>query len=178
MPIVPDPLHPAIIHFPVVLILLGTFVAFAAVFWRKNHVPILAAVVLMLGALGAWVAVETGKSDGGLVEGLSSQGEALLDAHQDWAKRTLIIAAVAAMAAVASGLLFRHSRTARAVAVATALFAGLASYGVYETGHRGGALVFRHGVGVDRAATGQTVEETKSITPAPKPAGDTNHLGD
>ncbi len=148
MPAIPDPLHPAIIHFPVVLILLGTFVAFVAVFWRKHHAPVLGAALLTLGALGAWAAVETGKSDGGLAENLSPQAAALLDEHQDWAEHTLTLAAIAAVAGIASVWLFRFPRIARAVAVATALIASLASYALYQTGHRGGALVFRHGVGV------------------------------
>jgi uncharacterized membrane protein len=164
MPVMPDPLHPAIIHFPVVLILLGTFVACAAVFWRKHSVPALAAVLLALGALGAWVAVETGKSDGGLAENLSPQAEALLDAHQNWAERTLTLAAIAAVAAVASAWLFRRPRAARALAVVAALIAGAASFALYQTGHRGGALVFRHGLGVDVAAPAMSAEGSANTT--------------
>src|ERR1019366_8839421 len=153
MPVIPDPLHPAIIHFPVVLILLGTFAACAAVFWRKYYVPVLAAALLALGALGAWVAVETGESDGGLAENLSPQAETLLEAHQNWAERTLTFAALAAVAAAVSLGLFRFPRAARAAAVAAALIAGVASYALYQTGHRGGALVFRHGLGVNLTAS-------------------------
>jgi uncharacterized membrane protein len=152
MPTLPDPLHPAIVHFPVVLILLGTIAAFAAIFWRKNLMPALAAVLLTFGALGAWVAMETGESDGGIEESLSAPAEMLLDAHEDWAKRTMAAAAAAAVAAVVSLLLIKFPRAARAVGVATALIAGVASYAVYETGHRGGQLVFRHGAGVNLAA--------------------------
>lgn len=148
MPALPDPLHPAIIHFPVVLILLGTCAALVAIFWRKNHVPILAAALLTLGALGAWVAVQTGKSDGGLLVTLSPQAEALLDQHQDWGQRTLFIALAAAIIAIASAVLIRFPRLARITAAAAALTAVTASYGVYQTGHRGGALVFHHGAGV------------------------------
>jgi uncharacterized membrane protein len=148
MPALPDPLHPAIIHFPVVLILMGTAAAVAAIFWRRNELPALTAALLTLGALGAWVAVQTGKSDGGLVLGLSRQGEALLEEHEAWGQRTMIIAASAALTALAAALLFRFPRLARTAAMVTALIAITASYGIYETGHRGGMLVFRHGVGV------------------------------
>jgi uncharacterized membrane protein len=173
MPVMPDPLHPAIIHFPVVLILLGTFAACAAVFWRKHYVPILAAALLAMGALGALVAVQTGKSDGGLAENLSPQAEALLDAHQNWAERTLTLAAIAAVAAVASVWLFRHSRAARATAIAAALIAGAASYALYQTGHRGGALVFRHGLGVNLTAPvtpGAGTASATSVQPATETA--------
>jgi uncharacterized membrane protein len=149
MNLIPDPLHPAVVHFPIVLILLGTLVSFVAVFWRKGYVPAFAAALLALGAVGAWVAVETGESDGGLVEDTAPAVEQLVEAHEDWAKRTLTFAVIAAVIAIGSAALFRFPRVARGVGVAAALTAGVASWAVYETGHRGGALVYRHGAGVN-----------------------------
>lgn len=148
----PDPLHPAIVHFPIVFILLGTVVAVAAIFWRRYQLPLLAGLLLGLGAVGAWVAVETGESDGGLVENISPQGESLLDSHENWARRTLIVAAVAAAAAGVSVGLFWYPRAARGVGVVAAAIALAASYAVYQTGHRGGALVYKHGAGVSSSA--------------------------
>lgn len=149
----PDPLHPAIVHFPVVLIVLGAAAAIVALIWRKGYLPHFAAALLALGATGAWVAVETGESDGGLLENTTPQMESLIDAHEDWAKRTFTAASAAAVAAVASLLLFRFPRAARAVAAITALAALWAGYAVYQTGHRGGALVFKHGAGVEIASS-------------------------
>lgn len=151
MNLIPDPLHPAIVHFPIVLILLGSAVAVGAAVWRKHHLPLIAGVLLALGAIGAWVGVETGESDGGLVESGAPQAESLLDEHEDWAKRTLAASATAATLAILSLALVRFPRAARATAVLTALAAIGASYAVYETGHRGGALVFKHGAGVGSA---------------------------
>ena len=150
-PAIPDPLHPALVHFPIVLILLGTGLSILAVFWRKGYVPGFAAALLVMGALGAWAAVASGKSDGGLVENTSAGVSALLDAHETWAERTLTAAAFAAVIAVASVGLFRFPRAARGVAVAAALAAMVAAWTVYETGHRGGALVYQHGTGVKTA---------------------------
>jgi uncharacterized membrane protein len=141
MNLMPDPLHPAVVHFPIVLILLGAAAAIVAAFWRGGHLPRFAALLLALGALGAWVAVETGESGGGLLETGSPQMENLVDAHQTWAKRTFALAIVAAAAAVASALVGRWPRYARGVAVVAAVASAAAAYAVYETGHRGGALV-------------------------------------
>lgn len=152
MNLVPDPLHPAVVHFPIVLLLLGAAVAILAAFWRKNHLPALAALLLVLGALGAWAAVQSGESDGGLLESGAPQREALVEAHETWAKRTLGISIVAAAAAAASVVAGRWPRLARAVAAVAAVASAAAAYSVYETGHRGGALVYRHGAGVQVAA--------------------------
>ena len=98
------------------------------------------------------MAIQTGESDGGLVEHSSPQAESLLDSHEDWARRTFTVAAVAAVAAVVSVGLRRFPRAARSIAAIAAVAAIGASYAVYETGHRGGALVFKHGAGVATAS--------------------------
>ena len=151
MSIIPNPLHPAVVHFPIVLIVLGAAVSILAVFWRRGYVPTFAATLLALGALGAWAAIETGESDGGLIENAAAQVAPLLDAHEDWAKRTLTAAVIAAV--IAAG------------AVAAALAAGVASWTVYETGHRGGALVYQHGAGVSPPGAATKAEVT---APPPK----------
>jgi len=164
MNFIPDPLHPAIVHFPIVLIVLGAAVSLIAVFWRKGYVPVFAAALLTLGALGAWAAVATGESDGGLVENNTGTAGSLLEAHENWAERTLTAAAVAAVIAIGAAALFRFPRAARAVAVAAALASGVASWTVYETGHRGGALVYQHGAGVNTSTT-TAVAETSGESP-------------
>ena len=163
LPVMPDPLHPALVHFPIVLILLGTGLSILAVFWRKGYVPAFAAVLMVMGALGAWAAVASGKADGGLVENTSAAVGTLLDAHEMWAERTLTAAAVAAVIAVGSvALLRRFPRAARGVAVAAAFAAMVAAWTVYETGHRGGALVYQHGAGVNTTSA-TTVLETSAV---------------
>lgn len=151
MNFIPDPLHPAVVHFPIVLILIGTLMSVVAVFWRKGYVPAFAAALLTLGAVGAWVAKETGESDGGLVESTAPAVEQLIEAHENWAERTLTFAVIAAVTAIGAAALFRFPRVARGVGVAAALSAVVSSWAVYETGHRGGALVYQHGTGVSAA---------------------------
>lgn len=171
MNFVPDPLHPAVVHFPIALLLLGAVMAPVAVFWRRQPVPVVASALLVLGALGTWAAVETGEGDGGLLESGSAQRETLVDAHETWAKRTLGSSIVAAVAAVGSVLAGRWPRTARAVAIVAAMASAAGAYGVYQTGHRGGALVYRHGAGVELATVPSAGPEA-SQGPAPAtPAG-------
>ena len=134
---IPDPLHPAVVHFPIVLIVLGTVAALVAVFRRGGHLPRFAALLLVLGALGAWVALETGEDDGGLLEKGGPQLESLVDAHILWAKWTLAATIVAAVLGVGSALAGRWPRIARAAAVATAIGALLLATRIF----RGAALL-------------------------------------
>ncbi len=170
MNLIPEPLHPAVVHFPIVLILLGGAAAVVAAIWRGGHLPRYAALLLVLGAVGAWVAVETGESSGGLLETGSPQMEALVESHEMWAKRTLTVTIVAAVAAMASIVAARWPGVARGVAILAAAASVAAIYSVYQTGHRGGALVYRHAAG--RMVAGSAVPTAGGAAVAPaKPAG-------
>lgn len=147
----PSPLHAAVVHFPIVLVLLGALVALAAVFSRRWNLPLLAAVLLTLGAVGAVVAVGSGQNEGELV---SSAGviEQVLDQHEAWARHTRTAAIVAALLAIATIAASRWTKTSRALAPTAAAAALIAGWCVAQTGHYGGQLVYRHGAGVNLTA--------------------------
>ena len=163
----PSPLHPAVVHFPIVLLLFGAVIAVAAAFTKRWQLPQLAAVLLVLGAIGTVVAVQTGERDGEIV-GETPAIEALLDEHEEWAERTQIAAVVAALlAAVASATTqwmetVRWQMVARGLRIATGVGALLAAWCVGQTGHYGGQLVYRHGAGVNL---------TSAADSAPVPSG-------
>jgi uncharacterized membrane protein len=164
---VPDPLHPAVVHFPIVLLLLGAPLAVVAVFVRRWNLPVLAAVVLALGAGGAIVATWTGGQAAELAGELGGGGEQVLDEHEEWGERARNAGIVAALLAVASAALFRKPVAARAVGAAAALAAVAAAFSVAQAGHYGGQVVYKHGVGVNTAAAGEsppTVEGGKKAS--------------
>ncbi|MEI6351805.1 MAG: DUF2231 domain-containing protein [Verrucomicrobiota bacterium] len=84
----PSPLHPAIVHFPIALILVGAAFALASVFAKQRCLPWVSALLLALGAIGAFVAVQTGESAQEMVGELAGVPDRLLDEHEDWAERT------------------------------------------------------------------------------------------
>ena len=146
----PSPLHPAVVHFPIVLILLGAALGVAAAFIRRWHLPGIAAAILTLGAVGSVVATKTGEREGEMA-GETPGIEILLDQHENWAERTQIAAIIVALLATGAAVTSRWSRASRALSVATAAGALVAALCVAETGHYGGQLVFRHGTGVNLA---------------------------
>ena len=146
----PSPLHPAVVHFPIVLIVLGAVVAVVAAYTRRWHLPGIAAALFVLGAVGSVVATQTGEREGELV-GETSAVEAILDQHENWAERTQFAAILVALLAVGAVVTSRWPGAARGLGVATAVCALFAAVCVAETGHYGGQLVFRHGAGVNLA---------------------------
>ena len=141
----PNPLHPAVVHFPVVIAVLLPFFAVWALWLirrgatprRTWGVPLALAAVLWLSA---WAAVETGENQDERVE--SVVAEKPLSTHEDMAEMFLtasivvMLVAAAGMAPGKAGTLARGLATAGSVVLVV---------GAARVGHSGGQLVYRYG---------------------------------
>ncbi len=165
---IPSPLHPAIVHFPIVLILIGTVMAIAAIFIHRWHLPWLAAGLLLAGSLGGVVATWTGGNEAELAGELSPQAEQVLEQHEEWGERTRNAAVLAAILAIGAVSVSRFAIPARVLSVATAVAALGASYCVAETGHYGGQLVYKYGVGVNTATSSATAAPENGRASSPE----------
>jgi uncharacterized membrane protein len=154
----PDPIHPAIVHFPIVLsVLLPLLVAVAFILARRGT-PVRTAWLAVVGgaamlAASAWVAVETGEQQEERVEQVVT--EAALDTHQDRATLFLWLTVgtlVVTGAGLARGRLGRAARASGAIAALAHLPAG------YLVGHSGGELVYKYGAA--QAYIGNTPDGT------------------
>lgn len=141
----PDPLHPAIVHFPIVFMFLLP-VAAASALWaiRRGGSPrrawaIPCGLALAL-TLSAWLAVETGESQEERVEDTVSDGA--LHPHEEAAERFLLLSGVLLLVSGAGLLGGRAGRSARLATVVGAV--GLAAVGT-QVGHTGGKLVYQYG---------------------------------
>jgi uncharacterized membrane protein len=138
----PSPLHPAIVHFPIVFTVLLPLVALGAL-WaiRRGARPARAwAVPLMAAAAvsgSAWVAVQTGEADEERAEEVA--GEQALHAHEEAAERFLVLSGGVVLLMAAGLLRGPLGRGGRIVASTAALGLVLAGY---QAGHSGGRVVF------------------------------------
>src|SRR5512142_2113369 len=88
-----DALHPLIIHFPVVLLLVAPlFVLMGALLPPRKARPVLAAALLLmlLGAVTVFFAIVTGEAAGNLAD-RTPQINAVLERHEHLAEQTRII---------------------------------------------------------------------------------------
>lgn len=141
----PQPLHPAVVHFPIVLaFLLPVASLFALWAIRRGTAPARAwALPVALAAaltLSAWVAIETGEDQEDRVEAVVP--ERLIDRHAEAAERFLVLAGI--VLAVAGLGLLRGTLGSSARLLATAGAVGLL-IATYQVGSEGGDLVYRHG---------------------------------
>ena len=141
----PDPLHPAVVHFPVVLAVLLPIFAAVALFSIRRGSPFrrawAAPVALVLAlAASSWVAVQTGEGQEERIERVVS--EAPLEAHEEAAELFLALTAALALVVAAGLARGRIGSVARVVGTVGALaLVTLAAW----VGHTGGELVYRHG---------------------------------
>lgn len=169
----PNPLHPAVVHFPIVLALLSPLVAIG-VLWairrgggtRRNW-TFLAALLAAL-ALSAWVSLETGEEQEERVE--DAVAAQPLHAHAGAAETFLVLSGGVLAIALVGFAGGRIGRIARAAATAGTLVLAIA---VVRVGHTGGQLAYRYGAAGlfaqndagSRAGAQETRPSTRSSVP-------------
>jgi uncharacterized membrane protein len=141
----PDPLHPAVVHFPVAIAALAPLAALAAFVairagWlpARSWVAIVALQALLAGS--AWLAIETGEDQEERVERVVR--ESFIEEHEEAAERFLAVTVVALVVSAAGLLRGSGGTVGRA---ATAAAGALALAAAVAVGHSGGELVYRHG---------------------------------
>ncbi len=160
----PDPLHPAVIHFPIVFILAGAVAAVVALFIRGWMVPKYTALLLLLGAAGVFVALNTGEQAEHEAKPLTPAVHEIVEEHEEWADHTRNAVVTAAVLAVISALMGR-GMIARGLALLAAIAAVTAALCVYQTARHGGELVYENGIGVKKLV--RPPAAAVPITPAP-----------
>ena len=155
------PLHPIVVHTPIVLIIVSVVFeligrATDGAWWRKA-----AFAMLIVGVLGADVAVITGDEAGEAAEkhGVPEQA---VDAHEEIAKWTLWIGIAAVLTRAAAG---RAGAARGAVATLGLLLHLTAAVTVGIAAYRGGMLVYEHGAAVKKLS--RPAGPTSARTPAP-----------
>ena len=163
---VPDPLHPAVVHFPIVLIFLGTLFSVLAIFTRRGALPQLTALLLILAAAAAQFAVITGDDGADDVIQRRPDARPLVHDHAEWGERTRTVAVVAAIVAVVALACYRMRGFRRILALVTTLIAATACYCALQAAQQGAAMVYHHGVGVQMAPAGATPAPSATATPS------------
>ena len=140
------PLHPQIVHFVIALLFAGVVFRCIAVTGRAAFTGPAAAVLLLVGTLGAVLAAKSGTDAHGPVERVPGARAAVV-AHEEWGERTRNIFLVVAALEIAA-LIPAAQRWRKGVHLASALVGLAGAFSLYEAGEHGGELVYAYAGGV------------------------------
>ena len=138
--------HPQVVHFAIVLMVVGVVFRLLSLTGRPAFAGPAASVLLLLGAASVVAAAQTGIAAHGPVERVPGSRDAVVE-HEDWGLRARnVFLAVAGLEIVALLLARRrNSRPAHLLSGALGL-AGL--FCLYEAAEHGGELVYSYAGGV------------------------------
>lgn len=139
-------LHPQIVHFTIVLTIVGVAFRLASLVRRSSWFDPAARTLLILAALTAVVSVRTGTAAHGPVERVPGSRPAVQE-HEEAGERAQYILIALGLLELA-GLAMRESKRANIVNAAAAVVGLAAVFGVYEAGKHGGELVYAYAGGV------------------------------
>lgn len=132
-------LHPAVVHFPIALGVVGALLAVVYLLLRKEWLRWFAPILLSIALLGAVAAYFSGQSAEDRAEALNVP-EAAIEEHEEGSIWALGVIALAALLSWATHGKRRGEWLSTIVAV-------IAAAAILRTAHLGGKLVFIHGAG-------------------------------
>lgn len=151
-------LHPLIVHFAIVLIIVAAALQLINTILMKNHLAWIIGALLLVGSTSAWLASTKFHPH---THGLTPHAKLVLEEHDRWADWTNTSARIALVLQLAyltviayknrnqigtpdlSGL----ARYTRIAAIAIALILIVSAYSVSRAGHYGAQLVHIEGIG-------------------------------
>ena len=138
--------HPQIVHTPIALLIFSAFFALVGRLFDRDWLRKTAMVMLMIGALSAFVAMRSGFYAHGVPEHEQGVPEEAIDEHADKALITFRLAMAALLAYVIATRLKGPAKTAvNVIGLTLQIFAAV---GVGFTCHEGGELVYEYGANV------------------------------
>jgi uncharacterized membrane protein len=140
------PLHPQVVHFTIVLTIIGALFRAVSLLGRPSFASPAAATLLLMAALSSFVSTRSGAAAHGPVERVPGARSAV-EEHEEWGERTetalYILGAIELV-----GLAMRKRPQVRIVHAVAAIASLVCVAFVYETGEHGGKLVYSYAGGV------------------------------
>ncbi|MEK6646901.1 MAG: hypothetical protein AABY84_09545 [Candidatus Firestonebacteria bacterium] len=134
-------LHPLIVHFPIVLLIIAAFLATMNILFMKKEIDWIVTITVLIGFVGAYIA---GKWLHPHTQGISDHAKLVLEQHDFWANWTIYLSFVALIEQLISHFLLKQKRW---MIVVVALTLISSAYVISRTGHYGAQLVHIEGIG-------------------------------
>ena len=144
----PEPLHPAVVHFPLALAILLPLVTLVICmgmwmggFQRRTWILVVLLQALLVGS--AWYAKKTGSNEATKVEAVT--GQDAVTAHEEKAELFFYVAIGSAALSLVTVFMLGSKKAAGWGGTLTFVATLATAYFALETGRLGGDLVWKHG---------------------------------
>jgi uncharacterized membrane protein len=152
--------HPVIVHFAIVLLIVGAIFRWVSLSGRAAFTGPAAATLLLAGALAAALAVHSGLDAHGPVERIPGARQAVGDHEEagEWARNVFLVVAALELAALAARR--RNLNVARGALWGSAVVCVFGVAALVKAADRGGDLVYNYAGGVG-IRSGDTADVTR-----------------
>lgn len=134
-------LHPIIVHFAIVLIILAAVLQLINIYLMKKEISWIVTGILMVGVAAAWFA---SKNFHPHTHGLSEHAKLVLAQHDKWADLTIYFGFTALFLQIVNHFIFKSKRWASSL---VSVVLAMSAYSVAHAGHYGAQLVHIEGIG-------------------------------
>lgn len=138
-------LHPLVVHFPIVFILLAFVIQIISFFVYKRELSWAALFLIVLGFIGAFIATNLFHGGDPNLSTLDPIAKATFEKHEHYAQLTEVFSGVAAIVKIISHFIFKKNLWVRLIAT---ILMGCAVYAIHTTGEMGARLVHIDAIGV------------------------------
>lgn len=138
-------LHPMIVHFPIVFILLAFAVQLFSFFVFKRELSWVSLVLTALGFVGSVLASKLFHGGDPMLSSLDPIARATFEKHEHYAELTEVFSGIAAIVKIISHFVFKRSLWTGLIAT---ILMGCAVYAIHTTGEMGARLVHIDAIGV------------------------------
>ncbi len=147
-------IHPMIIHFPIVLLILAVLLDLTGLLLSKSDwIRKSAFLLYILGTIAAVIAFITGNAASDSIE-IPANAFSAINEHADWAETTLWFFSIYTIIRLSIGIFFKSLK--KIFIIPIVLIGILGIYFLYQTGDHGAQMVFGYGVG-----TGNLIKQEK-----------------